>query len=254
MPPKARALSAAKRPALSIVVPAFNEERRLGPSLELLDAYARRRRLAYEILVVDDGSTDATAALVRGMQKRLKGLGLLSLGLNRGKGAAVKAGVLAAKAPRILFTDADLSTPIEDLSVLEEALDRGADLAVGSRALDRTRVSVHQPFYREAGGRLFNTLAQGLSVPGIQDTQCGFKLFTAVLGRRVFRMQRVPRFGFDVELLFLARKAGYRIAEVPVHWVNSPETKVRPFRDGGRAFLDLAMIRLYDWQGSYKGL
>jgi dolichyl-phosphate beta-glucosyltransferase len=120
--------------------------------------------------------------------------------------------------------------------------------------LDRSLITVHQPFYREAGGRLFNTLAQRFSVPGIQDTQCGFKLFTAELGRRVFRVQRVPRFGFDVELLFLARKAGYRISEVPVSWVNSPESKVRPVRDGGQAFLDIALIRLYDWRGRYKGL
>lgn len=101
---------------------------------------------------------------------------------------------------------------------------------------------------------MFNTLVQWFSVPGIQDTQCGFKLFTAELGKRLFRVQQVPRFGFDVEFLFLARKAGYRIAEVSVPWVNSPETKVRPFRDGGRAFLDLALIRLYDWQGKYTGL
>jgi dolichyl-phosphate beta-glucosyltransferase len=243
-----------KRPSLSIIIPAFNEERRLGPSLDRVEAYVRRRRLSCEVLVVDDGSTDATVPLALQRRRRFRNLRVLSLGVNLGKGAAVKAGVLDAKAPRILFTDADLSTPIEDLAALEAAMDRGADLVVGSRALDRTRITVHQPFYREAGGRLFNTLAQWFSVPGIQDTQCGFKLFTSELGRRVFRAQQVPRFGFDVELLFLARKAGYRVAEVPVSWVNSPETKVRPIRDGGQAFLDILLIRLYDGQGRYKGL
>lgn len=243
-----------KPPSLSIIIPAFNEERRLGSSLDLVEAYVLGRRLACEILVVDDGSTDGTADLVRRRSRRFAGLRLLSLGSNRGKGAAVRAGVLEAKAPLILFTDADLSTPIEELASLEAALARGADLAVGSRALDRARIAVHQPFYREAGGRLFNTLVQWVSVPGIQDTQCGFKLFPASLGQRLFSAQRVPRFGFDVELLFLARRAGYRIAEVPVRWVNSPETKVRPIRDGGRAFLDLALIRWYDWKGRYKAL
>jgi dolichyl-phosphate beta-glucosyltransferase len=236
------------------VIPAYNEERRLGPSLDLVETYVRRRRLASEVLVVDDGSADATQALVRARQKRFKGLRLLALGSNQGKGAAVRAGVLDARAPRILFTDADLSTPLEDLAALEGALRDGADLALGSRALDRARIQVHQPFYREAGGRVFNAMVQLISVPGIEDTQCGFKLFTAAAGKRLFSAQQVPRFGFDVELLFLARKAGYRVAEVPVRWVNSPETKVRPIRDGGRAFLDLVLIRLYDWQGRYSSL
>jgi dolichyl-phosphate beta-glucosyltransferase len=243
-----------KRLSLSIIIPAFNEERRLGPSLDRVEAYVRRRRLSCEVLVVDDGSTDSTVKVALQRKRRFQGLRVLSQGVNRGKGAAVKAGVLDARAPRILFSDADLSTPIEDLEVLEAAMEQGADLVLGSRALDRTRTTVRQPFYREAGGRLFNAMAQAFSVPGIQDTQCGFKLFTAELGRRIFRVQAVPRFGFDVELLFLARKAGYRISEVPVSWVNSPETKVRPIRDGGQAFLDIVLIRLYDWQGRYKGL
>ena len=243
-----------KRPALSIVIPAYNEERRLGPSLDAVAAYLGRRGLDGEVLVVDDGSTDGTAALVRARQAGFPGLALLSLGSNQGKGAAVRAGVLAAGAPRILFTDADLSTPMDELPALEAALGQGAEIAVGSRALDRARVSVHQPFYREAGGRVFNAVVQLLSVPGIQDTQCGFRLFTAEAGRRLFAAQRVPRFGFDVELLYLARKAGYRIAEVPVRWVNSPESKVRPVRDGARAFLDLGLIRWHDLKGRYRDL
>jgi dolichyl-phosphate beta-glucosyltransferase len=242
------------KPRLSIVIPAYNEQRRLGPSLGLLRAYLRRARLQAEVLVVDDGSTDATASIVRGLARRWKALRLVPLGRNQGKGAAVRAGMLAARGGRILFTDADLSTPMDELPALMARLDGGADIAVGSRALNRSLVSVSQPLYRVLAGRSFNVLVQLLSVPGIQDTQCGFKLFTAPAAKRLFARQQVPRFGFDVEALFLARRAGYRIAEVPVHWVNSPETKVRPIRDGARAFLDLALIRLYDWQGRYRGL
>jgi dolichyl-phosphate beta-glucosyltransferase len=242
------------RPRLSIVIPAYNEERRLGPSLAKVRAYLGRRRIHAEVLVVDDGSSDGTAQVVRKAAKAWPALRLLKLPRNQGKGAAVRAGVLGAKARRILFTDADLSTPLEELAALEARLDAGADVALGSRAVDRSRVSVSQPLYRVLAGRSFNVLVQLFSVPGIHDTQCGFKLFTAEAGRRLFAKQQVPRFGFDVEFLFLARKAGYRLAEVPVRWENSPETKVRPIRDGARAFLDLALIRLYDWRGRYQGL
>lgn len=237
---------------LTVVVPAYNEERRLGPTLERLRAFLKGRR--YEVLVVDDGSSDGTVALVRAMAKRWPALKLRPLGANQGKGAAVRHGVATARGKRILFSDADLSTPIEELPRLEAALKAGAAVAIGSRALDRARTSVHQPFYREAGGRVFNTVVQALTVPGIEDTQCGFKLFDAAAAKRLFAQQQVTRFGFDVEVLYLARKAGYKVAELPVRWVNSPETKVRPVRDGLRAFLDLALIRLYDLQGRYKDL
>jgi dolichyl-phosphate beta-glucosyltransferase len=243
-----------RAPRLSIVIPAYNEERRLGPSLGRVRAYVRKRRLSAEVLVVDDGSSDATAQVVRQAAKAWPALRLLKLPRNLGKGAAVRAGVLAARGGRILFTDADLSTPMEELAALEAQLDAGADVALGSRAVDRSRVAVSQPLYRVLAGRSFNVLVQLFSVPGIHDTQCGFKLFTAEAGKRLFARQQVPRFGFDVEFLFLARKAGYRLAEVPVRWENSAETKVRPIRDGARAFLDLALIRLYEWQGCYRGL
>lgn len=244
----------ATTPPLTIVIPAYNEERRLGPSLGTLQAFLRQHRLSAEVLVVDDGSSDGTAALVRAHARRFKGLRLLPLGVNQGKGAAVKAGVLAARGRRILFSDSDLSTPLEELFALQKALRKGVGIAIGSRALDRARTSVRQPLYRELAGRLFNSAVRLLSVHGISDTQCGFKLFDAAVAKRLFALQQVPRFGFDVEVLFLAQSAGIGIAEVPVRWVNSPETKVRPIRDGGRAFLDLAMIRLYQLQGRYRGL
>jgi dolichyl-phosphate beta-glucosyltransferase len=240
------------RPDLSIVVPAFNEERRLGPSLLRIKAFLGRRRA--ELVVVDDGSTDGTVAMVQAMATRWKALRLVRLPANAGKGAAVRQGVAEARGRAILFSDADLSTPIEELDRLEAALKHGFAVVIGSRALDRARVGVRQPFYREVGGRAFNKLVQALTVPGIRDTQCGFKLFEAAAAKRLFAQQQIRRFGFDVEVLYLARKAGYRIAELPVRWENSPETKVRPVRDGLRAFLDLGLIRLYDLQGRYKGL
>jgi dolichyl-phosphate beta-glucosyltransferase len=236
---------------LSVVIPAYNEERRLGPSLEKVFSYLKGRRRPFEVLVVDDGSSDGTAPLVRKLSKKHKGLRLVMNGGNRGKGASVRHGVEQAKGTEILMSDADLSTPIAELAALEKALKR-ADIAIGSRALDRGRITRRQPFYREAGGRFFNLLVRALTVKGIADTQCGFKLFKAEAARRIFAMQKVPRFGFDVEALFLAKKLGYRVAELSVAWENSPETKVRPVRDGLRTFLDLALIRFYDLRGHYR--
>jgi dolichyl-phosphate beta-glucosyltransferase len=236
---------------LSVVIPAYNEERRLGASLDKVFAFLKKRRRPFEVLVVDDGSYDGTAPLVRRMASRHKGLRLVMNGGNRGKGASVAHGVAQAKGSSILMTDADLSTPIQELIPLEAALKR-ADIAIGSRALHRERITKRQPFYREAGGRFFNLLVQALALKGIADTQCGFKLFKADVARKLFAKQRVPRFGFDVEALYLARTMGYSIAEISVSWENSPETKVRPVRDGLRTFLDLALIRYYDFKGYYR--
>jgi dolichyl-phosphate beta-glucosyltransferase len=236
---------------LSVVIPAYNEERRLGLSLEKIFGYLKKRRRPFEVLVVDDGSTDSTAPLVRRLMKRHKGLRLLMNGGNRGKGASVRHGIEQARGGLILMTDADLSTPIEELPALEAAL-KSAEVAIGSRAIDRSRVSQHQPFYREMAGRFFNFLAQALAVSGVQDTQCGFKLFRADAARRIFALQRVERFGFDVEAIYLARKFGMGVAELSVAWSNSPETKFRPLQDGLRTFLDLALIRWYDLRGLYE--
>jgi dolichyl-phosphate beta-glucosyltransferase len=240
-------------PKLSLIIPAYNEERRLGPTLEKVGAYLRRRRLPYELLVVDDGSHDGTAALVLAARRRLPALRLLRNGHNQGKGASVRHGVMQARAPRILFSDADLSTPIEELEKLEPALLAGADFAIGSRGMRRSRVEVRQPFYRMAMGKGFNLLVQVLAVPGVMDTQCGFKLFTRVAGQKVLGLQRVPRFGFDVEMLYLARKLGFHLSEIPVRWVNSPLSTVNPIADSSQMFFDLLQIRLNDWQGKYNG-
>jgi len=237
---------------ISLVIPAYNEERRLGPTLDKVGAYLRRRRLAHEVLVVDDGSHDKTAALVLAARRRWPGLRLMRNGHNLGKGASVQSGVMQARAPRILFSDADLSTPIEELEKLEQALDGGADFAIGSRGLMRSQVEVRQPLYRMAMGKGFNLLVQALAVPGVMDTQCGFKLFTRAAGQRVLGLQRVTRFGFDVEMLYLARKLGFKLREVPVRWIDSPFSTVNPIADSSQMFFDLLQIRLNDWQGKYR--
>lgn len=246
--------SASSNIELSVVIPAFDEERRLGPTLARVCGYLRKHHPRHEVLVVDDGSRDGTAQLVRQASKKDRRLRLLLQGSNQGKGAAVARGVREAQGTAVLFSDADLSTPIEELASLWRHLKEGADIAIGSRALDRARVGKHQPLYREAAGRAFNAMVRLLTVQGIHDTQCGFKLFDAAAAKRIFALQQVPRFGFDVEALYLARKLGLKIDEVPVRWENSPETKVRPVRDGARAFLDLGLIRLYDLQGRYAAI
>ncbi len=242
------------RGLLSVVIPAFNEQTRLPPTLLAISAHLRAQRRAHEIIVVDDGSSDATVARAKALARRVPGLKVLCQPRNLGKGAAVRAGVLAAKGVRVLFSDADLSTPIAELESLDCALDQGADVAIGSRALDRSRIAKHQPFYRELGGRAFNLAVRLLTVHGFHDTQCGFKLFTRSAGQAVFALQRIPGFGFDVEVLYLAQKLSLKIKEVAVRWENSPDSKVRPIRDGLGTFLDLVKIRLQDWGGAYKSL
>jgi dolichyl-phosphate beta-glucosyltransferase len=231
-------------PHLSIVIPAYNEARRLPQTLAQVDEFLRQQNYSAEIIVVDDGSRDHTRESVRAFKflsaVRLR---LLANGLNRGKGASVRRGVAAARGSFILFTDADLSTPMAEVQVLFAALEKGADLAIGSRAVPGARVLTHQPWYREFMGKIFNRFVQGMILPGLHDTQCGFKLFSRAAARRLFRHLTTPRFGFDVEVLYLARRAKLKIAEVPVEWRNSPASTVSPLKDSLTMFADIFRIR-----------
>jgi dolichyl-phosphate beta-glucosyltransferase len=233
-------------PALSVVIPAYNEAKRLPKTLERVQAFLDARGASYEIVVVDDGSTDGTAATVaRGGKARL-----VENPGNRGKGYAVRRGMLEARGERRLMTDADLSTPIEELPRLEERLGEGYDVAIGSRALPGASIEVRQSRFRESTGRVFNRLVQGLVLTGLEDTQCGFKLFSAKAAEAAFAIARLDGFCFDVEALFVARRLGYRIAEVPVVWRNDTASKVSAVR-GGLAFLDILRIRVNALLGRY---
>ena len=234
-------------PLLSVVIPAFNEARRLPATLARVGEHLAAQGRPHEILVVDDGSSDETADVARAAGAAVR---VLRHEPNRGKGYAVRRGMLAATGARRLMTDADLSTPIEELARLEAELDRGWDVAIGSRAVAGARVEVHQPAYREAMGRVFNVLVQVLLLPGLADTQCGFKLFTAGAADAAFRACRLDGFSFDVEALYVARLRGLRIAEVPVVWRNDAATRVS-LGGGGTAFLDLLRIRIAATRGAY---
>ncbi|HSB62021.1 MAG TPA: dolichyl-phosphate beta-glucosyltransferase [Vicinamibacteria bacterium] len=236
-------------PPLSVVIPAYNEAERLPRTLERVTAYLAGRGLAHEIVVVDDGSTDGTAERARSCGG--PALAVLRHEPNRGKGYAVRRGMLAARGERRLMTDADLSTPIEELARLEAALAAGHDVAIGSRAVPGANVEVHQPWYREAMGRLFNRLVRLLVLPGLRDTQCGFKLFTARAAETAFSAALLDGFSFDVEALYIARRHGLGVVEVPVTWRNDAATRVGLMR-GGLAFLDLLRIRANALAGRYR--
>jgi len=237
-------------PHLSIVVPAYNESLRIGKTLEEVRKYAASQPFTTELLLVDDGSSDATLDHFRELQSLWPLTRILPNGVNRGKGYSVRRGVLEAQGDFILFTDADLSAPIEETDKLLRALESsGADAAVGSRALDRTLIGVHQPWTREFAGRCFNQLVRLFTGLKIHDTQCGFKLFRRATTRRAFELQRVERFGFDPEVLFLIQRLGGRIVEVPVRWNDNPATKVHFLRDSTRMFLDLLVLRCRFWRG-----
>jgi dolichyl-phosphate beta-glucosyltransferase len=228
---------------LSIVIPAHNEVARLGATLDATIAYLRAERVEAEIVVVDDGSTDETAALAEARASAETPLVVVRLPENRGKGAAVRAGVLRARGERVLFMDADLATPIEELAKLQAALDRGADVAAGSRALAASAIEVRQHLLRESLGKTFNLLVRALFGVHVRDTQCGFKLFTAEAARALFAEAVVDRFAFDVEILLRAR-GRFRWEEVPVRWRHVERSKVSPFVDAPAMARDLLRLRL----------
>ncbi len=233
----------AQKPYLSVVVPAFNEEQRIGTTLEQICEYLSRQPYSWEIVLVDDGSQDKTVAVAR-QSMAGRSLHTVSHESNQGKGAAIKHGMVAARGQVRLFSDADLSTPIEEVSRLLQALEEGYDIAIGSRGLKESRIELHQAWYREMMGRIFNLMVRLLVLGGIKDTQCGFKLFTAQAAQSLFPLQSMQGFAFDVEILLRARQKGFKIKEVPVRWINSPESRIHPLIDSTKMFVDLVKLRL----------
>jgi len=232
-------------PELSIVIPAFNEERRLPETLRRVRAYLEARRADAEVIVVDDGSRDATAALVEARRGEFPGLRLVSNGVNRGKGYSVRHGMLEARGRIVLFTDADLSAPIEEADKLLAAM-RDHEVAFGSRGVDRGLIEVHQSPLRELAGIVFNFLVRAITGLKFVDTQCGFKAFLREPSRMIFEQQRIERFGFDPEILFLAKRHGLRAVEIPVRWAHDPQTRVNMVRDSLRMFGEVLSIR-WNW-------
>ena len=239
--------------SISIIIPAYNEEKRLPSTLRKITEYLRRGGWPFaEVVVVDDGSTDGTVRVAEQARAECPCLRVLRNPGNRGKGYAVRHGMLECRGEWAMYSDADLSTPIEELETLWQAIEReGAQVAVGSRALDRRLIGVHQSFFRENVGKVFNLgmrLATGLP---FHDTQCGFKLFEAGAAREIFRRQLLDGLGFDVEVLFIGRCLGYREVEVPVQWNDVPGTKVSAWR-GMVAFLDPWLVRWNQVRGRYR--
>lgn len=238
-------------PELSIVIPSYNEEKRLPATLERIAAYIRASRRPTEVIVVDDGSTDGTARVAEGFRGPIENLRVISNGTNRGKGYSVRHGSLEAAGKIVLFTDADLSAPIEEADKLLAKLPE-YDVAIGSRAVDRNLIEVHESMFREFAGIVFNRIVRlFLRLPFV-DTQCGFKAFMREHCKIIFEQQTIERFGFDPELLYLARHHGLRTVEVAVRWAHSPATKVNMWRDSVQMFLDVLIIRWNGLMGRYR--
>ena len=237
-------------PELSIVIPSFNEELRLPETLSAISSYIRSSKRETEVIVVDDGSTDRTAAIAKSFRGEIRGLRVIANDKNRGKGYSVRHGMLEARGRFVLFTDADLSAPIGEADKLLAAL-ANHDVAIGSRALDRKLISVRQSVFREYAGIIFNFIVRFILRLPFVDTQCGFKAFRRERCLVIFQQQRIERFGFDPELLYLARHHGLSAAEIPVRWAHSPATKVSMMRDSVQMFLDVFIIRWNALTGRY---
>ena len=243
--------TSAVHPLLSIIIPSYNEELRLPATLEKIAAYLQSATRPAEVIVVDDGSTDQTAAVAASYASKFQSFRVVGNGVNRGKGFSVRHGMLEAISPFVIFTDADLSAPIEEADKLIVALESGYDVAIGSRAMDRSLIEVHESAFREFAGIIFNKIVRIILRLPFVDTQCGFKAFRRDRSRILFEQQHIERFGFDPELLYLARHHGLRSIEIPVRWAHSPATKVSMLRDSIQMFLDVFIIRCNALRGRY---
>jgi glycosyltransferase involved in cell wall biosynthesis len=237
-------------PELSIVIPSFNEELRLPTTLREIGSYIRSSRRETEVIVVDDGSTDRTADVANSFRGEIQRLRVVANERNHGKGYSVRHGMMESRGRVVLFTDADLSAPIAEADKLLAAL-ADHDVAIGSRAMNRSLISVRQSLFREYAGIIFNFIVRAILRLPFVDTQCGFKAFRRDRCRVIFEQQRIERFGFDPELLYLARHHGLRSLEIPVRWAHSPATKVSMWRDSVQMFLDVFIIRWNSLSGRY---
>jgi dolichyl-phosphate beta-glucosyltransferase len=230
---------------LSIIIAAYNEESRIGESLLKIKAYLDGQDADYEIIVVDDGSTDNTRQVAADYKSEITNLKVIGYPINKGKGYALRQGVFASAGDMVLLTDADLSTPIDELGrLLPLITGQEYDVVIGSRALQSSKILKKQPWWRQGMGKIFNRIVGLLVLDDFSDTQCGFKLFSDKAARNLFKYARVNRCAYDVEILAQAKERGYRILEVPVKWVNSPASKVNPIFDSMQMLFDLVKIRL----------
>ena len=236
---------------LSLIIPAYNEEKRILPTLEKVYSYLSKQDYSFEIIIVDDGSTDETVKIVKNFIKNKRMVNVLTNGENRGKGFTVKNGILSAKGNYIFFTDADLSTPIEELEKCIPHLTDNFDIVIGSRSLPESNIEIRQPFYREKMGKIFNLLVKMFLLKGVIDTQCGFKGFKKDAVKNIFNRSVIDGFSFDVETIFLAQKYKFKIKEIPVRWRNSELSKVSPIKHSLQMFFDLMHIRFNNLKGNY---
>jgi len=231
---------------LSVVIPAYNEEVRIGATLEKLKGFVGSCGFSCEVIIVDDGSTDRTVSVIEEFS-RSSGFALTVIRnkKNRGKGYSVRRGVFASAGDFILLSDADLSTPLEEAKAFFPYFEHGYDIVIGSRSLEGARLIVRQPWYREKMGKIFNLFVRAVAIRGLKDTQCGFKVFRRQAACSIFSLAKIDRFAFDVEALFLARQYGYRIQDIPVVWINSPHSKVHIVVDSFRMIVDTLRIIVY---------
>jgi len=238
--------------SVSVVVPAFNEEECILKTLSNIHNFLIKNFNNFEIIVVDDASYDDTYSIALRLSGKIHSLKVLKNDINYGKGFSVRKGVLSAISEYILFSDADLSTPIDELNKFINYLEKGIDIVIGSRALRESNILKKQGFFRRNMGRMFNLLIQAILFGGIKDTQCGFKCLKKNVARKIFKLQRLHGFCFDAEILYIAKKCGYSIKEVPVKWINRESSRVSMIRDSFRMFLDIFQIKINDVRGCYE--